>query len=112
MGLSSFLFSYRARSQMKDIIYSKSSSLERKEELPAWEEAIFFFFLGTPCPCHDTMCNLNLFHQDTGAIQLFSYKVIEQLYYLYNQGYSGISRRRERKFNYESFMWISMFTAR
>lgn len=44
MGLSSFLFSYRARSQMKDIIYSKSSSLERKEELPAWEEAIFFFF--------------------------------------------------------------------
>lgn len=50
------------------------------------------------------MCNLNLFHQDTGAIQLFSYKVIEQLYYLYNQGYSGISRRRERKFNYESFM--------
>lgn len=89
---------------MKDIIYSKSSSLERKEELPAWEEAIFFFFWGTPCPCHDTMCNLNLFHQDTGAIQLFSYKVIEQLYYLYNQGYSGISRRRERKFNYESFM--------
>lgn len=50
------------------------------------------------------MCNLNLFHQDTGAIQPFSYKVIEQLYYLYNQGYSGISRRRERKFNYESFM--------
>lgn len=60
---------------MKDIIYSKSSSLRGKDGLPAWEEAVFFF--DTPCPCHGTMCNLNLFIQDTGVIQLFSYKVIE-----------------------------------
>lgn len=46
---------------MKDIIYSKSSSLERKEELPAWEEAIFFFFFWAHLARVMTLCVISIY---------------------------------------------------